>query len=48
MQKYTVQKNHCNDLIVCLGDKLEPGYWIVYRGNFADCNRISKGADLSW
>ena len=46
MQKYTVQRNHNNYMIVCLGDQLEPGFWIVYRGNFAECNRLAKGADI--
>ena len=46
MQKYTTQINHNCDVIVCLGDKLEPGYWIVYRGSFADCNRLAMGADI--
>ena len=43
---YTAQRNQHNDIIVCLGNKLEKGYWIVFTGTFSQCNHISKGGDL--
>ena len=43
---YTLQRNANNDLIVCKGDSLKKGYFIVFRGTFAQCNHLSKGGDL--
>jgi hypothetical protein len=43
---HTLQRNAQNDLIVCEGNKVEKGYWIVFRGTFAQCNHLAKGGDL--
>jgi hypothetical protein len=43
---YTAQRNIHNDIIVCLGKKVEKGYWIVFTGTFYQCNQLSKGFDI--
>jgi hypothetical protein len=43
---YTVQRNSHNDLIVCLGSKVEKGYFVVFTGSFFQCNQLAKGFDI--
>jgi hypothetical protein len=43
---YTTQRNAHNDIIVCIGNNVKKGYWIVFTGTFAQCNQLSQGADL--
>ena len=43
---FTVQRNQHNDIIVCKGDSLEKGYFIVFKGTLAQCNQIANGGDL--
>jgi hypothetical protein len=43
---FTAQRNIHNDIIVCLGNKPEKGYWVVFTGSFFECNQIAKGCDI--
>jgi hypothetical protein len=43
---YSLQRNQHNDLIVCVGNLPEPGYWVVFTGGFYECNTLAKGGDI--
>jgi hypothetical protein len=43
---FTAQRNAHNDIIVCSGNKVEKGYWVVFTGTFFECNQLAKGGDL--